>query len=75
MKVENVLEMLGCDIDKVEEEINKLVIVERWVQLEMMGVCEDNDVMKVVLKDSLNTFLESTGREGLWLKGGGDEIK
>ena len=68
MNIENVLEMLNCDIGDVEEEINKLTIIERWVQLEMLETCEDNNIMKNCLKDSLNNLLERTGRKPLWMK-------
>ena len=51
-------EMLGLDhADEIIDEVNRLNLIERWVDNEMSSVCEDNDVMKVALREAKEEFI------------------
>jgi len=75
---EQLQQMLGLEDLKgvslhrqIIEEVNKLNLIERWVDNEMSSVCEDNDVMKVALKEAKEEFIskflgqESEPEEGV----------
>ena len=51
-------ESLSCGADEIEDVVNQLNMTEYWVENEMLGLCEDNDVMRRVLKESFNEFIE-----------------
>ena len=57
-------EMLCCDSDEIINEVNQLNLTEYWVENEMLDLCEDNDVMRKVLKDSFNKFMDKFGMLG-----------
>ena len=50
-------ESLDCDAEEIIDEVNKLNMIEYWVDNIMLDVCEDNDVMRKCLKESLGKFL------------------
>ena len=50
-------ESLNCDAMDIENEVNILNMTEYWVENIMLSVCEDNDVMRKCLKESLDNFL------------------
>ena len=50
-------ESLDCDAVDIEDEVNILNMTEYWVENIMLSVCEDNDVMRKCLKESLDNFL------------------
>ena len=50
-------ESLDCDAGDILDEVNLLNMTEYWVENIMLDVCEDNDVMKKCLKESLDEFL------------------
>ena len=66
--IKQLTEMLGledCADDKslykkIEEEVTRLTLTERWVDQHMCSVCEDKGLD---LTDSLNNFLDSFGFE------------
>ena len=51
-------ESLSCDADEIEDVVNQLNMTEYWVENKMLDLCEDNDVMRKVLKVSFNEFIE-----------------
>ena len=51
-------ESLSCDADEIEDVVNQLNMTEYWVENKMLDLCEDNDVMRKVLKESFNEFIE-----------------
>ena len=59
-------ELEGVPLHKqIIEEVNKLNLIERWVEFEMAYVCEDNNVMKKALKESKEEFISKfTGKKG-----------
>ena len=56
--VDQLTESLDCDANEIVDEVNQLNMTEYWVENEMLGLCEDNDVMRKVLKESFNEFIE-----------------
>ena len=50
-------ETLDCDSGDILDEVNILNLTEYWVENHMLDVCEDNNVMRKCLKDSLDDFL------------------
>ena len=42
----------------IEDVVNQLNMTEYWVLNHMLDLCEDNDVMRKVLKESFNEFIE-----------------
>ena len=50
-------ESLNCEADELEDVVNLLNMTEYWVENKMLDVCEDNDVMRKCLKESLDNFL------------------
>ena len=57
-------EMLSCNSDEIINEVNQLNLTEYWVENEMLNLCEDNDVMRKVLKESFNKFMDKHGMLG-----------
>ena len=57
-------EMLSCNSDEIINEVNQLNLTEYWVENEMLDLCEDNDVMRKVLKESFNKFMDKHGMLG-----------
>ena len=57
-------ESLDCEADELENEVNQLNMTEYWVENEMLDLCEDNDVMRKVLKKSFNKFMDKHGMLG-----------
>ena len=55
--VDQLTESLDCDANEIVDEVNQLNMTEYWVENEMLGLCEDNDVMRKVLKESFNEFM------------------
>ena len=55
--IDQLCESLSCDADEIEDVVNQLNMTEYWVENEMLGLCEDNDVMRKVLKESFNEFM------------------
>ena len=55
--VRQLTESLSCDAVDIENEVNILNATEYWVENIMLSVCEDNDVMRKCLKESLDSFL------------------
>tara|TARA_Y100000310_G_scaffold94567_1_gene92298 strand:- start:27 stop:242 length:216 start_codon:yes stop_codon:yes gene_type:complete len=51
-------ESLDCNADEIVDVVNILNMTEYWVENEMLNLCEDNDVMKKVLKKSYNEFIK-----------------
>ena len=51
-------ESLSCDAGEIEDVVNQLNMTEYWVENKMLDLCEDNDVMRKVLKESFNEFIE-----------------
>ena len=51
-------ESLSCDADEIEDVVNQLNMTEYWVLNHMLDLSEDNDVMRKVLKESFNEFIE-----------------
>ena len=51
-------ESLSCEINEIEDVVNQLNMTEHWVENEMLDLCEDNDVMRKVLTDSFNKFMD-----------------
>ena len=56
--IDQLCESLNCDSNEIVDEVNQLNMTEYWVENEMLGLCEDNDVMRKVLKESFNEFIE-----------------
>ena len=56
--VDQLTESLDCEANEIVDEVNQLNMTEYWVENEMLGLCEDNDVMRKVLKESFNEFIE-----------------
>jgi hypothetical protein len=50
-------ESLDCDAGDILDVVNILNLTEYWVENRMLDVCEDNEVMRKCLKDSLDDFL------------------
>ena len=48
---------LDCEVDEIVAEVNQLNMTEYWVENEMLDMCEDNDVMRRVLRKSFNEFM------------------
>ena len=55
--VDQLTESLDCDANEIVDKVNQLNMTEYWVENEMLGLCEDNDVMRKVLKESFNEFM------------------
>ena len=55
--VDQLTESLDCEANEIVDEVNQLCMSEYWVENEMLGLCEDNDVMRKVLKESFNEFM------------------
>ena len=55
--VDQLTESLDCEANEIVDEVNQLNMTEYWVENEMLGLCEDNDVMRKVLKESFNEFM------------------
>ena len=55
--IDQLCESLNCDSNEIVDEVNQLNMTEYWVENEMLGLCEDNDVMRKVLKESFNEFM------------------
>ena len=55
--VDQLTESLDCDANEIVDEVNQLNMTEYWVENEMLGLCEDNDVMRKVLTESFNEFM------------------
>ena len=55
--VDQLTESLDCDANEIVDVVNVLNMTEYWVENEMLGLCEDNDVMRKVLKESFNEFM------------------
>jgi len=51
-------ESLDCVASEIEDVVNQLNMTEYWVLNHMLDLCEDNDVMRVALKESFNEFIE-----------------
>ena len=51
-------ESLSCQVNEIEDVVNQLNMTEYWVENKMLDLCEDNDVMRKVLKESFNKFIE-----------------
>ena len=57
-------ESLNCETEELEGIINLLNMTEYWVENNMLNLCEDNDVMRKVLKESFNKFMDKHGMLG-----------
>ena len=55
--VDQLTESLDCEANEIVDEVNQLNMTEYWVENEMLGLCEDNDVMRKVLKESFNKYM------------------
>ena len=55
--IDQLCESLSCDADEIEDVVNQLNMTEYWVLNHMLDLCEDNDVMRKVLKESFNEFM------------------
>ena len=55
--IDQLTESLDCEANEIVDEVNQLNMTEYWVENEMLGLCEDNDVMRKVLKESFNEFM------------------
>ena len=55
--VDQLTESLDCDANEIVDKVNQLNMTEYWVENEMLGLCEDNDVMRKVLAESFNEFM------------------
>ena len=62
--INQLTESLNCDVNELENEVNQLNLTEYWVENEMLNLCEDNDVMRKVLKKSFNKFMNKHGMLG-----------
>ena len=56
--VDQLTESLDCDANEIVDVVNVLNMTEYWVLNHMLDLCEDNDVMRKVLKESFNEFIE-----------------
>ena len=56
-------ESLDCQEKDILDEVNILNMKEYWIENIMLDVCEDNDVMKKCLKESLNDFISKYAKE------------
>ena len=56
-------ESLDCEAKDILDEVNILNMKEYWIENIMLDVCEDNDVMKKCLKESLNDFVSKYAKE------------
>ena len=56
-------ESLDCEAKDILDEVNILNMKEYWIENIMLDVCEDNDVMKKCLKESLNDFISKYAKE------------
>ena len=56
--VDQLTESLDCDANEIVDIVNVLNMTEYWVLNHMLDLCEDNDVMRNVLKESFNAFIE-----------------
>ena len=50
-------ESLDCEANEIVDEVNQLNMTEYWVENGMLDLCEDNDVMIKVLKESFNEYM------------------
>ena len=50
-------ESLDCEADELVDAVIKLNVAEYWVENKMLDLCEDNDIMRKVLKESFNEFI------------------
>ena len=50
-------ESLDCEASELVDVVNLLNMTEYWVENEMLDLCEDNDVMRKVLKKSFNKYM------------------
>ena len=55
--IDQLCESLECEASELVDVVNQLNMTEYWVENEMLGLCEDNDVMRKVLKESFNEFM------------------
>ena len=55
--IDQLCESLDCEASELVDVVNQLNMTEYWVENEMLGLCEDNDVMRKVLKESFNEFM------------------
>ena len=55
--IDELCESLDCEASELVDVVNQLNMTEYWVENEMLGLCEDNDVMRKVLKESFNEFM------------------
>ena len=55
--IDQLTESLDCEANEIVDEVNQLNMTEYWVENEMLDLCEDNDVMRKVLKESFNEFM------------------
>ena len=62
--INQLTESLNCDADEIEDVVNQLNMTEYWVENNMLDLCEDNDVMRKVLKESFNKFMDKHGMLG-----------
>jgi hypothetical protein len=58
-------ESLSCDAGEIEDVVNQLNMTEYWVLNHMLDLCEDNDVMRKVLKESFEEFIKDYDVEGV----------
>jgi hypothetical protein len=56
-------ESLDCEASELVDVVNILNMTEYWVENEMPDLCEDNDVMRKVLKKSFNEFINKYLKE------------
>ena len=52
-------ESLDCEASELVDVVNLLNMTEYWVENEMLDLCEDNDVMRKVLKKSFNKYMDT----------------
>ena len=50
-------ESLDCEANEIVGVVNQLNMTEYWVLNHMLDLCEDNDVMRKVLRESFNEFI------------------
>ena len=65
--IDQLCESLSCDADEIEDVVNQLNMTEYWVENEMLGLCEDNNVMRRVLEAALREFIQKYKSQNLSL--------